>query len=372
LKIIVFHDFLIERGGGERVVSKLLTLTREKIIFTSLYLPNQTYEVFEKARIISMDKLFSEIISKNWVLKILFTIFFFRFFIRRFKSFIEKNFDVAIFSGFYSIHLAPFISLPKVYYVHSEPLKHVFKRQSYSVGLFKLLDRLTSWYNKIEVKSLLSIDTIIANSNYTKKLFEDYGVSVKEVIYPPVDTSKFHYKNKKEYFLFVGRLLHHKRPHLLIKVFSKVGREKLVIIGSGPLAKTIKDLSRKFKNIIFLGGVSDKKLREVYSNCKAVIYITEAEPFGIVPIEANASGKPAIVSAEGGLPETIVDKVTGIIVHKNYEENLTRIVRKFENYKFSASRCIKHAKKFDTKEFLKKFKKIIHQIKKVKNNERVL
>lgn len=311
-----------------------------------------------------MGRLFSRIVSKNRLIKIIFTIFFFKIFIRQFKEFIDKNFDVAIFSGFYSIHLAPFISIPKVYYINSEPFGDVFKRRSYS-RLIQFLSRLIHLHVRIELKSLSSMDRIIANSNYTKELFERYGVKVTEVIYPPVDVNKFRHRNKKEYFLFVGRLLPHKRPHLLIKVFSKIKKEKLVIVGDGPLAGMIKKFSQNFKNIMFLGSVSDKKLREVYENCKAVLYVTEKEPFGIVPIEANASGKPAIVSAEGGLPETTIDKVTGIIVHGNYEKNLIRIIRNFNNYRFSVDRCIRHAKKFNTKNFLKKFKRIIQQLKRV-------
>lgn len=363
MKIAIFHDFLIEKGGGERVITELLSLSSKKIIFTSLYLPSQTYETFQKIKIISMDRLFSKIISKNWVFKILFTFFFFRFFVKQFKLFIEKNIDVAFFSGFYSIQLVPFLSIPKVYYIQSEPFRYVFKRQSYSVGLFKLLSPLIGWYGRCETNLLSNVNAIIANSNYTKKLFEEGGVCVKKVVYPPVNTNKFYHKRKGEYFLFVGRLLPHKRVQLLLKVFSKIKKERILIVGGGPLAKMVEKFSRKYTNITFLGRVTEKKLRELYANCKAVIYVTEAEPFGIVPIEANAAGKPAIISAEGGLRETIVDKITGIIINKNYERNLTHIIKNFDSYKFSIKACVKHAKKFDTKKFLKEIQKVLHEIK---------
>jgi glycosyltransferase involved in cell wall biosynthesis len=285
------------------------------------------------------------------------------------KRIIEKNYDIAIFSGFYSILLAPFLSIPKVYYITSEPFGSALKRKQYAIyrHFFK---KFINWQSKLEKNCLKNMDIVIAISRYTKRLYESCGIKVNKVIYPPVETEKFKHKNNKNkgnYFLFVGRLLPHKRPEIPLRVFSKLKNKNLLVIGDGPLMNLVKIYSAKFKNIFYIRGVdiTDKELRKIYSKSRAVIYLTEKEPFGLVPVEANSLGVPAIVSNEEGLPETIINKKTGLVVHPPYERNLSKIIRNFENYNFSQEECIKHARKFDSKKFLKNFKDTIKTFKKI-------
>jgi glycosyltransferase involved in cell wall biosynthesis len=58
-------------------------------------------------------------------------------------------------------------------------------------------------------------------------------------------------------------------------------------------------------------GISDAELQALYTTATATLYLAEREPLGLVSLEAQACGCPVIVAAEGGLPETIVDGVTG-------------------------------------------------------------
>jgi glycosyltransferase involved in cell wall biosynthesis len=58
-------------------------------------------------------------------------------------------------------------------------------------------------------------------------------------------------------------------------------------------------------------GISDGDLARLYESALVTLYLASKEPFGLVSLEAQACGCPVIVSAEGGLPETILDGVTG-------------------------------------------------------------
>lgn len=278
------------------------------------------------------------------------------------KKIIEKNYDIAIFFGFYSILLAPLLSIPKIYYITSEPFEEALKRKQYFIYRI-LLKNFITWYSRLEKNCLRSMDAVIALSQYTKRLYESYGIKVTKVIYPPVEIRKFKRDRKKkgEYFLFVGRLLPHKRPEVLLRVFSKIKNENLLVVGDGPLMNLVKIYSKKFKNIFYIRGVdiSNRELKRIYNKSKAVIYLTEKELFGLVPVEANSLGVPAIVSNEGGLPETIINKKTGLVICPDYEKNLSKIIRNFKNYNFSWEECIEHAKKFDSKTFLQYFKNIL-------------
>lgn len=359
MRVVIFHDFLIERGGGERVIGEIANLPfKKKIVVSTFFIPEKTYPLFKDIKIISLDKLLSNILTRSKFLKVLIAILFFKYFLRKFSKYFDENFDIAIFSGFYSIYFAPYLKIKKICYIQSEPLFMVFSRISYK-SVFNLLRPFLSKLFNLEKKSYSNIDLIIANSEYTRSLFFQYGINIQEVIYPPVNTKKFKCSNSKDYFLFVGRLYKHKRVDTIARVFNKISGEKLKIVGSGPLSRYIKKVAGNSKNIEYLGSVDDKTLIDLYSKCKAVIYITEKEPFGIVPVEANASGKPAIVSNEGGLTEAILPMKTGIAINEPYDKNLEIIIKNFDKFKFSSKECRKYSSKFDRTNFRKKIIKVL-------------
>ena len=363
MRTVIFVDFLIEKGGGERVASTLAKFFNAPII-TCFYKEEATYDDFKKMRIMFNSGFLNERIANISPLKILRAVVFFKNQLSKFAEFFNSYFDISIMSGFYSIFSAKFLEIPKIYYIQAEPLELVFEREAYSKKYFSFYRVFyRTFLKKSEVESLRSMDKIIANSQYTKNLYEKYfKVQVDSVIYPPIDISKFYFKAHSNFFLCVGRLYPHKRIHVVAKAFTRLKKERLIIVGSGPLSNYIYTLSRKYSNIVYLGSVSDEKLRELYATCKGVIYLSEKEPFGMVPVEANASGKAAIVSCEGGLPETIVPGKTGIIIEPPYEENLVKEISSFDYRKFNPAICRKNAKKFSKETFLSRIKKEIYGV----------
>jgi glycosyltransferase involved in cell wall biosynthesis len=124
-----------------------------------------------------------------------------------------------------------------------------------------------------------------------------------DVIYPPVDIGRFNTSQSNEdFYLIVSALVPYKRVDLAIDVFNKNGK-RLVIIGTGDYQETLMKKSKG--NIEFLGWLSDDKISSYYERCRALIFPGE-EDFGIVPVEAQACGKPVIAYAKGGALETVV------------------------------------------------------------------
>ena len=139
--------------------------------------------------------------------------------------------------------------------------------------------------------------------------------------------------SRGDYFLYFGRLSREKGIHTLIKAFSKAKiKEKLLIVGSGPeedrLQSLVKKLGMKDK-ILFLGFKAGDELKKIIANALCVCLISEwyeNGPYSI--LEAQALGRPAIVSDHGGLPELVENGKTGYITKAGNVSELTEIIRK--------------------------------------------
>jgi glycosyltransferase involved in cell wall biosynthesis len=130
-----------------------------------------------------------------------------------------------------------------------------------------------------------------------------------------------------DYFLAAGQLVPYKRFDLAIDAFNQLGHP-LWIVGDGPEYRTLKKRARK--NIKFLGRASDEELKHSLSRCRALIFPGE-EDFGMIVVEAHASGRPVIALRRGGARETIIQEVNGLFFEEETVPSLTGAVRHFES-----------------------------------------
>jgi glycosyltransferase involved in cell wall biosynthesis len=103
------------------------------------------------------------------------------------------------------------------------------------------------------------------------------------------------------------------------------------IVGKGPEEARLKQLAPREAS--FLGHVDDATLRELYRGCRAVL-MPGVEDAGIVPLEALACGRPAVVFGQGGGAETIEHGRTGIVFHEPTAEALRAAVAHLETTPF--------------------------------------
>ncbi|MFA5801093.1 MAG: glycosyltransferase family 4 protein [Thermoleophilia bacterium] len=175
-------------------------------------------------------------------------------------------------------------------------------------------------------------------------------------VYNPIDISSWPFvekEDKGDYLLAFGRLCADKGFHTAIEVAKRTG-QKLVIAGA------IQHQSRDYyetvirphidgEQISFVGEVSLTEKWNLFSKAKAFLFpIQWPEPFGLVMIEAMATGTPVISFPEGAAPEVVVDGVTGFMV-KNVDEMVAALdrigeidakaCRQHVQDKFSVSRC---------------------------------
>jgi glycosyltransferase involved in cell wall biosynthesis len=153
----------------------------------------------------------------------------------------------------------------------------------------------------------------------------------------------------------VGRLVAYKRFDLAIQVFNAIGKP-LKIVGDGPERYRLEKMAKK--NIEFLGLVSDDKLPGLYSRAQAVIFPQE-EDFGLVPLEAMASGRPVIAYRAGGALETVIDGRTGIFFDEQTEISMALAISRYYETKFNPNVIRAHALDFDKSIFKEKILKLL-------------
>lgn len=192
---------------------------------------------------------------------------------------------------------------------------------------------------------------IIANSSFTKSLLRNIVQESKVVVlHPVVDMGRFtqsseHVKkipSEKKMILTVGRLVESKGHSAVIRALPKVLKQfpEVVyqIIGAGPMEKPLKELVNTLGlsgKVIFAGEVKDRELPLYYNACDIFILTSkeipdkgEIEGFGIVFLEAACFAKPVIGGKSAGIPDAVIDGVTGILVDpENTEEIAAAIVR---------------------------------------------
>lgn len=217
----------------------------------------------------------------------------------------------------------------------------------------RLIHRLRLW----DQLSALRVDAFVANSDTVRRRIAKYYRRDSVVIYPPVDTDRFHPGAVGEYFVTGGRLVPYKRFDLVVDVFNRL-RLPLKIFGTGPeLARLQK---RALANIEFLGRVSDTEKAELLAHAKAFLH-PQAEDFGITPVESMAAGRPVIAYGVGGATESIVPGMTGTFFARQEWESLLDAVVHFDPFAWDSARIRAHAMRFDRRVFKERIKQYVEE-----------
>ena len=162
------------------------------------------------------------------------------------------------------------------------------------------------------------------------KRIRKYWRRESDVLHPPCDVAAFSPLPKGEheaFYLWCGELACYKRPEVAIAAFADLGLP-LVVIG-GPEKTRARLAAGAPANVTFLGKVGFDVLRDHLARCKALIFPGE-EDFGIVPVEAMASGRPVIAYGCGGVCDTVIHGQTGWLYTDPSVAGLVGAVRAFE------------------------------------------
>lgn len=203
-------------------------------------------------------------------------------------------------------------------------------------------------------------DVMVGISNAVNKRIRKYYGRDSKVVYPPVELGLFstslpEQKLREKFFLVVSRLVVYKKVNLVIEAFNKLGLP-LVVVGEGSEESKLKRMAKD--NIKFVGELTDAKLADYYRRCTALIFPQE-EDFGIVAVEAQASGAPVIAYKAGGALDTVIDGKTGIFFKRQTVNDLTAAIKEFRKTKFNDKDLRENAKRFSKEKFKAEFLKLV-------------
>ncbi len=187
---------------------------------------------------------------------------------------------------------------------------HLYPKMSYDRVNVSELDVLLHLIETID--SSAGIDRLATNSRTTGEYLRTvYGRAPDKVVYPGVRLPEsVSPPSLSDPLLFVGNLWQHKRVDLVIKALARLPNGSLRIVGEGPEKQNLRRLARGLGldgRVVFGGRVNQNALSDVYAQSSICVYTPQREPFGMVPLEAAAAGRPVIATEGGGYSEVLND-----------------------------------------------------------------
>lgn len=356
MKIAFVHDYLNQYGGAERVLQVLCDMFPHAPIYTTLYDEKATRGVFAN-RVIRTSFLQHVPLARRYhhVFSLLMPLAVEQLDTSSFDVVlsVSSSFAKGIITNPSTRHICYCLTPPRYLWDDSHKYIQEFR---YPGFVKKILPPFLSYLRIWDRQASLRPDEIIAISEFVQQRISKYYRRDSQILYPPVDTTRFTVsKDPGRYFLMVGRLVSYKKFDLAIRVFNRLGLP-LKIAGTGIEHQRLAKLAGP--NVELLGQVDDEHLAELYKNARAIVFPQE-EDFGIVPLEAMASGRPVIAYRGGGALETVIDGTTGIFFNEQTEESLEAALARFEGMEFTADVCREQAEKFDVEVFRTKIQAVL-------------
>ncbi|MEI4485298.1 glycosyltransferase [Frigidibacter sp. MR17.14] len=355
LRVALIHYWLVTMRGGEKVLESLCEMFPQADIFTHAYDPEAVSPTIRRHKVTT--SLISRLPRAS----------------RNYKSYLPlmplaleeldlRGYDLIISSESGPAKgIIPPGDAVHVCYCHS-PMRYVWNMYhdygERSGRVKRLLMKPFSHYiRNWDAVSALRVDGFVANSDNVRRRISRYYNRDAGVVFPPVAVDDFAPVPEAglgDYHLMVGELVAYKRPDLAIEAFNRMGR-KLVVIGGGEMLETARRLAGPTVEV--LGPQPFNMLKHHYARCRSLIFPGE-EDFGIVPLEATASGRPVLAYARGGALETVVDGVTGLFFDTQSVEAITEGVERIEAAlnarQFETAAMLAHAASFSPAEFRRK------------------
>ncbi|HZH75498.1 MAG TPA: glycosyltransferase [Archangium sp.] len=359
MKVALVHDWLVTQRGGEHVLEALCELFPQADIHTLVHRPGTVHPRIE-ARPIHTSVL--QRVPRIHKL--------YRHFLPVLPQVIEsmrlEGYDLVISS---SHCVAKGIRKPAgakhLAYVHA-PMRYMwdlfddyFGPGRASLPVRAAAHAVRPYLQKWDRESTAGVDRILVNSQHIAGKVKRFWGRDASVVYPPIALDRFCQHpleglGQGGYYLWLGAFAPYKRLDIALEAFRQLDAP-LWVVGTGQEAARLTSGALP-SHIRFLGPVPNEALAGLYRDARALIFTPE-EDFGIVPLEAQASGRPVIAYGRGGALET-VSPHTGLFFDEQTPAALVEAVRRFEAWEpqFRPADARAQAERFSRATFLRSVK----------------
>jgi glycosyltransferase involved in cell wall biosynthesis len=202
-------------------------------------------------------------------------------------------------------------------------------------------------------------DRWMANSTAVRDRIERYyGIpgSAIDVVHPPVDVESFSANDERgDFWLFIGRLSAYKRADVAVRAFNEIGM-RLLVVGEGRERAAVERIANE--NVVFTGRADDATLRSLLASARGLIFPAE-DDFGIVCVEALASGGPVVALAAGGIFDIVRDGEEGALVDVPEARAFADAVLRVERSRFEPKALRDSARRFDVSRFRERVRAVV-------------
>jgi len=357
MRVAILHDHMSFIGGGER-----LALTLARGLDADLYVTDLDPDIPRKAGFADVRVTELAKIPRTPLLRQT----------RQAKAFHHAEIpdhDAYVFSGNWAIAAAE-THRPNLWYCHT-PARVFYDLETTFLEDLSPAKRVAArtWIKRTRPKyeaNVAEVQRIVVNSRNVASRVERYLHRTAEVVYPPVDITRYRFSEIGDFWLSVNRLSHEKRIGLQIEAFRKRPTERLVIVGGPQVGVDARAFTRSLdppSNVEFLGEVDEARLLELYATCRGFVATSKDEDFGLTPVEAMASGKAVVAVDEGGYRETVVPGQTGWLVPAT-PAAIAEAIRGATPERLGAMRpaCVDRAKAFDAPRFVSRMRDLIRDV----------
>jgi glycosyltransferase involved in cell wall biosynthesis len=366
VKVALVHDWLTGMRGGEKVLEVLCERYPGAELFTLLHVRGSVSPVIERRtihtsalqRLPGIRHYYRECLP-------LFPTLIEQFDLTRFDLVLSTSHCVAksAVAGPKTVHICYCLT----------PMRYAWDQFEAYFGPERLgrpasavmrvvMGRLARWDQRTAVRA----NRYVAISHYVAGRIRRYYNREATVVYPPVDTEFFHPDSgvRGRHALVVSALVPYKRVDLAIDA-CRIAGVALKIAGDGPDRARLERRARADGHagrgaVEFLGRRSNEEVRELYRRA-AVVMLPGEEDFGIVPLEAQACGRPIVAYARGGALETVIPEHTGLLVEEADPAAFADAIRRAIDRPFDSTVIRRHAERFGRARFATEIEAIVRE-----------
>ncbi len=362
MKLAIVHDYLCGMGGAERVFQYICEEFAEADAYALAYNPESTLPYFRgrEIRTTWLNRYVQSMDAFRWSFPL--------------ATYVMESLDL----GQYDVVLSSCATIAKYVRVpHGKhicycyiPTRALWQTNEYFGASRKaeLLKPFLPYLQRRDFAAAQRVNQFIAISRTTKNhIASTYGRD-SQVIFSPIDLEQFAPSRRRgDHFLVVSRLERWKRVDYAIEAFNSLGMP-LRVIGTGNEEARLRAIAGP--NISFLGAVDDAALAREYAEARAVVFTPFLE-YGLIPLEANASGTPAICYGKGGITETMIpwdgepatsEAPTAVFFYEQTAEALAAAVRQFEQATFDSNQLVEHAARWGVPAFKKHLRAAVNTL----------